>query len=117
MSIEYSTDLCFGCRCDGHYYKALDILDSLPESEEKEELESAAEEYFFHLNAWSGEGVFFGERIPCLGDGEWTYSLKEMLELKEKYTLSPPFLTLSLFLIEQIPDFPLLDFYIVNRVY
>lgn len=117
MSVEYSTDLYFGCKCDEYYHKALDILDSLPESEEKEELEGAAEEYFFHLNAWSGEGVFFGERITGLRDSEWTYSLKEMLELKEKYTLSPSFLTLSLFLIEQIPDFPKLDFYIVNSIY
>lgn len=117
MSVEYSTDLYFGCKCDEHYNKVLSILDSLPESEEKGELEGAVEEYFFHLNAWSGEGIFFGERITGLGDSEWIYSLKEMLKLKEKYTLSPSFLALSLFLIEQIPDFPLLDFYIVNRTY
>lgn len=117
MSVEYSTELCFGCRCDGYYYKALDILDSLPESEEKEELEGAAEEYFFHLNAWSGEGVFFGEGVIYLGDDEYTYSLKEMLELKEKYTSDPSFLMLHSFLVKQIPDFPPLDFYIVNKIY
>lgn len=117
MSVEYSTDLYFGCRCEGHYYKVLSILDSLPESEEKEELEGAAEEYFFHLNAWSGEEVFFGERVIGLGDSEYTYSLKEMLELKEKYTSEPSFLTLYSFLTKQIPDFPPLDFYIVNTIY
>lgn len=117
MSVEYSTDLCFGCRCDEHYHKALDILDSLPESEEKEELEGAAEEYFFHLNAWSGEGVFFGESITYLGDDEWTHSLKETLELKEKYTPESSLMALYSFLVKQIPDFPPLDFYIVNRIY
>lgn len=117
MSVEYSTDLYFGCNCDEHYNKVLDILDSLPESEEKEELERAAEEYFFHLNAWSGEGVFFGERINYLGDSEYTYSLKELLALRNKYTFTPSFMTLYTFLVGKIPDFPKLDFYIVNRIY
>lgn len=117
MSVEHSTDLYFGCNCDEYYCKVLDILDSLPESEEKEELEGAAEEYFFHLNAWSGEGVFFGERVVSLGNDEYSYSLKEMLELKEKYTPESSFMTLYTFLVKQIPDFPKLDFYIVNRIY
>lgn len=117
MSVEYSTDLYFGCKCDEHYNKILTILDSLPESEEKEDLEGAAEEYLFYLDAWSGEGVFFGERITGLGDSEYVYSLKEMLELKEKYTSTPSFLTLHSFLTRQIPEFPPLDFYIVNTIY
>lgn len=117
MSVEYSTDLFFGCKCDEYYDKVLSILDSLPESEEKEELEGAAEEYFFHLNAWSDEGVFFGERITYLGDSEYIYSLKELLALKKKYTPMPSFLMLYSFLVKQIPDFPSLDFLIVNRIY
>ena len=117
MSVEYSTDLYFGCRCDEHYNKVLDILDSLPESEEKEELEGAAEEYFFHLNAWSGEGVFFGERVSCLRESGYTYSLKELLSLRNKYEFTPSFMTLYTFLVKQIPDFPKLDFYIVNTIY
>lgn len=117
MSVEHSTDLYFGCNCDEYYCKALDILDSLPESEEKEELEGAAEEYFFHLNAWSGEGVFFGERVSGLGDSEYTYSLKELLALRNRYEFTPSFMTLYTFLVKQIPDFPKLDFYIVNSIY
>lgn len=117
MSVEYSTGLYFGCKCDEHYNKILTILDSLPESEEKEDLEGAAEEYLFYLNAWSGEEIFFGERITGLGDSEWVYNLKEMLELKEKYTSTPSFLTLYSFLTKQIPEFPPLDFYIVNTIY
>ena len=117
MSVEHSTDLYFGCKCDEYYNKVLDILDSLPESEEKEELEDAAEEYFFHLNAWTDEGIFFGERISYLGDIEYTYSLKELLVLRKKYTSTPSFLTLYSFLVKQIPNFPPLDFYIVNRIY
>lgn len=117
MSVEYSTDLYFGYKCDEYYNKVLNILDSLPESEEKEELEGEVEEYFFYLNAWDGEGVFFGERVTGLGDSEYVYSLKEMLELKEKYTPEPSFLMLYSFLVKQIPDFPPLDFYIVNTIY
>lgn len=117
MSVEYSTDLYFGCKCDEHYNKVLTILDSLPESEEKEELEGAAEEYFFHLNAWSGEGVFFGERISYLGDSEYAYGLRELLALRNKYSIAPSFLTLYSFLVKRIPDFPRLDYCIVNRIY
>lgn len=116
MSVEYSTTIYYGCKCDEYYSEIWNIIDSLPDSQ-KEDIEGLAEEYVFCLNSWSGEGEFLGEDVQYLGDVGDCYSLKETLAAKDKYIPSEYFLKFETFLRERIPDLPPFDFYIVNQIH
>lgn len=120
MSVEYSTRLYFGCLIDDYYISILDIVEnSLDSVEEKEKIEGFVEDYIFHLDAWSGEGIFLGDYIPVPRNDEDVISLEAILEAQEKYARNPDpkFIEFELFLKQHFPDFPRSDFYIVNMIY
>ena len=117
MSVEYSTDLYYGCQIDDYYDKISDIIDSLPESPTKEKLEYFFDKYIFHLNAWLSEGIFLGYRVE--------FSCSEVVKLdtyceaknKDKSHPDTNFLIFVKFLKEKIPDLPSLDYCLVSTIY
>lgn len=117
MSVEYSTDLYYGCRIDDYYDKITDIIDSIPESPTKERLEYFFDDYIFHLNAWSSEGIFLGYRVMFSCDE--VVKLSDYCEAKNEDEKHPDanFLTFINFLKEKIPDLPPFDYCLVSMIY
>lgn len=122
MSVEYSTDLYYGCQIDEYYNTILDIVENFPNINTitKEDFEGLFDEYVFHLNSWSDEGIFLGTRIRTKCEyNDRVMKLYDYIEAKDLYEKEPDkeFENFVKILRELIPDLPPLTFCIVNQVY
>lgn len=122
MSVEYSTDLYYGCQIDEYYNTILDIIENFPDISTitKEDFESLFDDYVFHLNSWSDEGVFLGTHVKteCEYD-DAVMKLYDYIEAKNSYEKEPDeeFENFVKILRKLIPDLPPLTFCIVNLLY
>lgn len=122
MSVEYSTDLYYGCQIDEYYNTILDIAENFPDINTitKEEFESLFDDYIFYLNSWSAEGVFLGTRVKTECEyNNAVMKLYDYIEAKNLYEKEPneEFENFVKILRELIPDLPPLTFCIVNQLH
>lgn len=122
MSVEYSTDLYYGCRIDDYYDTILDIAENFPDINTitKEEFESLCDDYVFYLNSWSDEGTFLGTCVKtnCKND-DTVIKLFDYVEATNLYEREPDeeFENFVKVLRELIPDLPPLTYCIVNQLH
>jgi uncharacterized short protein YbdD (DUF466 family) len=122
MSIEYSTDLYYGCQIDEYYDTILNMAENFPDINiiTKEEFESLCDEYIFCLDSWSDEGIFLGTRVKTECEyGDAVMKLYDYIEAKNLYEKEPneEFENFVKILRELIPDLPPLTFCIVNQLH
>lgn len=122
MSVDYSTDLYYGCQIDEYYDTILNIAENFPDINTitKEDFENLIDEYVFYLNAWSAEGIFLGTHVKTECEyNNAVMKLYDYIEAENSYEKEPneEFENFVKILRELIPDLPPLTFCIVNQIY